>query len=221
MNIDVEQSIKISKRARALGFSLGVIGLLSAFGMNLRKRIDEIAYGDRLDHIDGAELMMKTEMNSRNQVSQMTQSKVEARRDWEKRCPTEFRRFRNSVSRMARASEMRSPALRGHFLREFGQSDRLVVENAAHAASVPQALHLLNGSMTNAIGSRFSPFGKQLHLAKKPEEKIRLIFQGMLTREPTTSEIELGVAEFDRHEDDAVETLIWTLLNTQQFLFVQ
>ena len=49
-----------------------------------------------------------------------------------------------------RASELESPAPRGHFLRTMGQSDRDFVENANPNASIPQALALMNGELISA-----------------------------------------------------------------------
>ena len=49
-----------------------------------------------------------------------------------------------------RAAEIESPAPRGHYLREFGQSDREMIENSNSDASVPQALALMNGTCIDA-----------------------------------------------------------------------
>ena len=55
-----------------------------------------------------------------------------------------YERYRKGLSSSwCRAAELQSPAPRGHFLREFGQSDRDIIENASTEASVPQALTLL------------------------------------------------------------------------------
>ena len=48
-----------------------------------------------------------------------------------------------------------------------------------------------------------------------------MIFQAMLTREPTQRELELVQAEIAQHGDEAYEGIVWSLLNTQQFMFVQ
>jgi hypothetical protein len=122
---------------------------------------------------------------------------------------------------MARASELESPAPRGHFLREFGQSDREVIDNAADHASVPQALNLLNGPLVEALTNPFAVFGSRLHEAGESEEKIAMIFQAMLTREPTDSERDLALSSVEEHGDSAYEGIVWALLNTQQFIFVQ
>ena len=122
---------------------------------------------------------------------------------------------------MARSSELESPAPRGHFLREFGQSDREVIENASSHASVPQALALLNGPIVESLVNEFAVFGRRVHSAGDPEEKTRMIFQAMLTREPTEREMELSLAEIEKYGDKGYEGLVWALLNTQQFIFVQ
>ena len=51
----------------------------------------------------------------------------------------------------SRAAELPSPAPRGHFLREFGQSDRDLIDNANSDASMPQALVLMNSELFEAI----------------------------------------------------------------------
>ena len=122
---------------------------------------------------------------------------------------------------MARASELESPARRGHFLREFGQSDREVIENAAHHASVPQALNLLNGTIVEALTNEFAVFGNRIQKAGDPEEKIQMIFQAMLTREPTANEMAIALGELEAHGDSAYEGIVWALLNTRQFIFIQ
>ena len=48
-----------------------------------------------------------------------------------------------------------------------------------------------------------------------------MIFQAMLTRQPTEKEMELAKAEIEAHGNSAYEGLVWSLLNTQQFIFVQ
>ena len=64
-------------------------------------------------------------------------------------------------------------------------------------------------------------FGKRVHGAGDPDEKARMIFQAMLTREPTEEELAIVRAEVKNGGDEAYEGIVWALLNTQQFLFVQ
>ena len=143
------------------------------------------------------------------------------RKDWINRQNNEYRTYTSLVRELARASELESPARRGHFLREFGQSDREVIENAASHASVPQALAFLNGPIVEALTNQFAVFGSRVHEAGDTEEKINMIFQAMLTREPTERERELAMSKIEEHGDRAYEHIVWALLNTQQFIFVE
>ena len=52
---------------------------------------------------------------------------------------------------LVRASELQSPAPVGHFLREFGQSDRDQIENANSEPAVTQVLALMNGQIEKTI----------------------------------------------------------------------
>ncbi|MFT5468506.1 MAG: hypothetical protein ACI8UO_003616 [Verrucomicrobiales bacterium] len=131
------------------------------------------------------------------------------------------RSYSTAIRGMARASELASPAPRGHFLRDFGQSDRVQIENSNNGASIPQALNLLNGPLSDGLANRFSVLGQEVAAADAPQEKVRLIFQGMLTREPTADEFQLALSEFERNPDAAPAGLIWALLNTRQFLFIR
>ncbi|MDF1659844.1 MAG: DUF1549 domain-containing protein [Verrucomicrobiales bacterium] len=140
---------------------------------------------------------------------------------WLARQEKAYRNYTSLISEMARASELESPAPRGHFLREFGQSDREVIENASDHASVPQALNLLNGPMVEALTNPFAVFGSRLHEAGDAEEKIDMVFQAMLTREPTDRERKLARSKIEKYGDIAYERIVWALLNTKQFIFVQ
>ena len=140
---------------------------------------------------------------------------------WKRQKQNDYRVYTSLVANMARASELESPARRGHFLREFGQSDREVIENAANHASVPQALNLLNGPIVEALTNEFATFGSRIHTAGDPEEKTRMIFQAMLTRQPTEEELKIALGEIEENGDDGYESIVWALLNTQQFIFVQ
>ncbi len=222
-------------------------GELNALRNKARKAVADIAYRNVGEKVDGRDLlaamgMSEMQMTGSNAMvegegggeravltklpkPEMPAPPAEldknAKRDWLNRQRSDYKTYTTLVSQMARASELESPARRGHFLREFGQSDREVIENSANSASVPQALNLLNGPMVEALTNRFAVFGRRLHDAGDADAKIRMIFQGMLTREPTAREMELARAEIAATGDDAYSALVWTLLNTQQFIFVQ
>ena len=122
---------------------------------------------------------------------------------------------------MARAVELESPAKRGHFLRDFGQSDREVIDNSSSNASIPQALYLLNSPLNLAIQNSNAFLGGLLAALQTPEDKIDLIYRSMLTRKPNSSEIERVLSDYETHGEETIEDLVWALLNSRQFTFIQ
>ena len=117
--------------------------------------------------------------------------------------------------------ELDSPARRGHFLRDFGQSDRDTIENASSNASVPQALYLLNSPLSLAIANPNAVLGGQLEEAADTKAKIEAIYRAMLTREPTESEVARILTDYKTYGEETIEDLVWALLNSRQFLFIQ
>lgn len=92
---------------------------------------------------------------------------------------------------LRRASEQNSPAGSDHFLREFGQSDRDLIDNSRKEASIPQVLNLLNGSLRWRLIDKHSPLAQAVMKKDKLEEKIQAIYSAMLQRMPTKEETEL------------------------------
>ena len=116
-----------------------------------------------------------------------------------------------------RASELDSPAPRGHFLRTMGQSDRDFVENANPNATIPQALALMNGDFISSKGV-LSPYSPLMHSVAEAADKVDAIYLALLSRKPTTEEkAKLPTAGDSR----TVESVIYALLNTKQFIFIQ
>jgi len=141
---------------------------------------------------------------------------------WRERTRTEFLAFVKALPDWPRASELDSPAPRGHFLRDFGQSDRETVENASIDASVTQALTMLNGPAAQTLTNRFTVLGRRVELVTSPEERAALIFRALFTRSPTDAEMTRLRLEIEQAgEEQARESLIWALLNTRRFIFIE
>ena len=71
-----------------------------------------------------------------------------------------------------RASELRSPMPNGHFLRQFGQSNREVIENSSTDSDVTQILSILNGHVerhliSNGNSKIFQTISQQSRTKKK------------------------------------------------------
>jgi len=119
-----------------------------------------------------------------------------------------------------RAAEVESPAPRGHYLREFGQSDRETIENANNEASVPQALAMMNGQLLPQIIGKYSQLMLTVSKAQYPDDKVEAAYMTLLSRKPTPHEKQVWLEAQDKGIT-SMEDLIFSLLNTQQFIFIQ
>ena len=122
--------------------------------------------------------------------------------------------------RWLRSAEIESPAPRGHYLREFGQSDRETIENSNSEASVPQALAMMNGELLPQITSAYSQLMLTVSKARYPDDKIEAAYLAILARKPTAKEKDLWLQAQDKGLS-TMEDLVFSLLNTQQFIFIQ
>ncbi|HEY1050897.1 MAG TPA: DUF1549 domain-containing protein [Prosthecobacter sp.] len=118
-----------------------------------------------------------------------------------------------------RAADLESPAPRGHYLREFGQSDRDMIENANSDASMPQALVLMNSDLFESILKPHTQLRLNLAAAKQPDDQAVAVYQTLLSRRPT--EVEKAAWAKAREGGLGIEDLVYALMNTQQFIFVQ
>jgi hypothetical protein len=132
-----------------------------------------------------------------------------------------WERFRDTI--YMRSSDVRSPAPNGHFLRDFGQSDREIVENANDEASVTQALNLLNGKIFTHLMNPFSQIARQMAQAKAKgsDELIDTVYLSLLSRDATQEEKAILKEVADNADSRDRGDVLWTVLNTRQFFFIQ
>lgn len=119
-----------------------------------------------------------------------------------------------------RAADLESPTPRGHYLREFGQSDRDMIDNANADASMPQALVLMNSELFQSILKPHTQLQISLAAAKYPDDQLAAAYLTLLSRHPTADE----TAAWSRAQQSglgSIDDLIYALINTQQFVFVQ
>lgn len=129
--------------------------------------------------------------------------------------------YRETMMRLyPRAAEMETPAPLGHPLRDFGQSDRESVENSNREASVPQVLVLMNGEMMTRILNSWSQIKLAVKQAQYPEDKIDAVYLSVLSRKQTAAERAMW-SKAQASGLDQIDDLIYALLNTQQFIFIQ
>lgn len=124
-------------------------------------------------------------------------------------------------SNIRRASELNSPEYDGHLLQVFGQSDRDLIENSESTSNVIQALFLMNSNQTNQMMAKNSTPVLEARLVKTPEEKLETLYIGFLSRKPTPAETTALIPYFMENPEKARERIIWAMMNTQQFLFIQ
>jgi hypothetical protein len=122
---------------------------------------------------------------------------------------------------LVRAAELPQPAPLGHFLRQFGQADREQIEDATIEASVPQVLALVNGPVYNRMMQEYSVLVHNVNSRSSPREKIDVIFLSILNRRPTPYEMTYCLREIKDWDAHGYGNIVWSLLNTRQFVFIQ
>ena len=123
---------------------------------------------------------------------------------------------------LIRASELPSPAPRGHFLHLFGQSDREVVDASSREPNVGQVLTLMNGFVQQQlINNPNAQLYRGIENAESPDERIRLLCIAILNRPPTDDEMEWMLEEVDAHGENGIRNLAAALVMSSEFLFLQ
>jgi hypothetical protein len=122
---------------------------------------------------------------------------------------------------LARASELPLPAPPGHFLREFGQGDREQIEGASTDGTVPQILTMFNGPVTHMMLEEKSVIYDDVIKRKTPAERVEVIFLTLLSRKPDSASRQIAVHELTTNGLVGCGDVIWSLLNTREFLFIQ
>ncbi|OWK35641.1 DUF1553 domain-containing protein [Fimbriiglobus ruber] len=126
----------------------------------------------------------------------------------------------NSSLRMA------APAPVGHFLRVFGQTDRVALdERRDHSPSMRQALMMLNGKLSNEA-ARVGPLEPLYPLVAGEkadlDAAIKLVYREALTREPSPDEVTdaKAVVKDAATPLDGIADLRWALFNSNEFRFI-
>lgn len=171
------------------------------------------------DQVDKLQTQMR---QLRQQYSDLIELGREKRQEKMAGNDDEDKRWKGIPADMVRASEMEQPARPGHFLRDFGQSDREITNNGYDDSSIPQILALMNGPVFQRIMRRDSVLLDKVKQANSGVDKLKTIWLSILTRPPSPTETSLAQSELSGiSKDEAYQDIVWALLNTREFLFVQ
>jgi len=124
---------------------------------------------------------------------------------------------------MARASELPSPMPPNHFLRMFGQSDRELISASSTQGSVPQVLFMYNGPVTHMLLAEGSTIYNNIVKKKNVSDAVKVVFLSILNREPDAEELATAISQVRGEQVAAVAfgNVVWSLVNTREFMFVQ
>jgi hypothetical protein len=120
---------------------------------------------------------------------------------------------------LARASELPQPAPETHFLRLFGQSDRLIADTNTTDGSVPQALMLMNGGASKLVTDTNCAAVIAAGNASSDDAKIDSLYLAFLGRKPTAEERPAATQALTTGL--GISDIAWALVNTREFLFIQ
>ena len=124
---------------------------------------------------------------------------------------------------LCRASELPTPLPADHFLRQFGQGDRETINGSDQEATVPQILAMFNGPITHVMLENGSAIVDNVLEIPSTRDRIDAIFLSVLTRTPNGVDRRIAASELAKADrrGSAYGNIIWALLNTREFLFIQ
>ncbi|HVW36699.1 MAG TPA: DUF1553 domain-containing protein, partial [Pirellulales bacterium] len=134
-------------------------------------------------------------------------------------------KFKN-VPLGTRAIELPDGDYPDYFLKTFGKPRRVSVCECERTpdANLAQALHTLNGDLlANKIGDGGGRLAKLLAENKPFEENVAELYLATWSRRPTPEEMTVCKSFLDQSPNPKTfyEDLLWTLINSKQFLHVR
>lgn len=126
------------------------------------------------------------------------------------------------ASGIARASELAAPAPAGHFLREFGQSDRNLIGSSTKEANVAQILEIMNGHVEKmVVANQGASVYEALEKGTTPADKVRYIYYAILSRPPSDAEMNMLMRDVIDGSRESYENLVSALIQTHEFMFIK
>jgi hypothetical protein len=136
--------------------------------------------------------------------------------------PVPGQRAGRAIRDMVRASDLPAPAPAGHLVRELGQSERDLIESSHADPTVPQILALLNAFIEQRVLTNpRAAVMRQIEAAPSAKSQVRAAFMAVLNRPPNATERAMWERDLARGGIQQTQDLVWTLVNTHEFLFIQ
>jgi hypothetical protein len=130
--------------------------------------------------------------------------------------------FRMESNVLIRASEFPQPSPGGvNFLRDLGQSDRMLIDHGAVNGSVPIVLALMNSNGTRNLTRPGSRILDAIDKGRAVGPKLETAFLSILNRMPNSDERSRAYKAISRDGADGFRNVVWALINTREFIFIQ
>ncbi len=166
------------------------------------------------------ELMQVVNLEGTESVDELL-ARSQTYRDFNNKLGKERAKTRYKGLELLPASELPQPLPPEHFIRQFGQSDRQQIGDSHTDGTVPQLLAMFNGPVTHMMLERGSVIFNTVVEEKDVGRQVDQMFLSLLGRKPTPAEKKMGLEEMRRAGAAGYGNVIWALLNTREFLFVQ
>ena len=158
---------------------------------------------------------------------QQVVAKAAEMQEWRKQDGLLKRKRLYKGAELMRASELPQPLPDAHFLRQFGQSERDSISESHTDGTVPQLLTMFNGQVSHMMLEYGSVMVTDVMAKSGLDDQCEMMFICILSRLPTEEEKAIAVREMRSTMNDKTNKLaghgnvLWALLNTREFLFVQ
>jgi hypothetical protein len=117
------------------------------------------------------------------------------------------------------SAELEQPEEPDHFLNHFGQSQRQIIDDSKLIGSIPQILSLMNGDVQQMLTRPKSLILRNILAFESNSERLDALYLSVLNRYPTNQE--RSFAELSCKGHAGIANVIWALINSREFMFIQ
>jgi hypothetical protein len=96
----------------------------------------------------------------------------------------------------------------------------MLIDGSTKVGNVPQVLTIMNGKAQKMLTSPDSLIFRNMESVRDPSEKVERMFLTIMNRKPTMNEKDIAKRVLGAG-DDGYANMIWALINTREFMFVQ